>query len=207
MNFTAKKKTSVKGKNKLLKVGILLFDDFETLDVFGPVEVIGRLTDIYNINFYSQNGAHVSNYHGVTILTDRLEQIDKNLDVFIIPGGLGTRKEVFNEELINRIKEISNTSRHVLTICTGSALLAKTGLLDGKNATSNKKSLSWVITNGGYVLWNKKDRWTVDDKYYTSSGVSAGIDMTLAFVKDIHGQKVAKRIAREIEYTMPQLKS
>jgi putative intracellular protease/amidase len=181
-------------------IAILLFDDFETLDVFGPVEVFGRLTDKYSITFYSLNGGEIKNRHGVSLTTESVADINKNLEIFIIPGGLGTRKEVENKLLIEKITEISNSSKFVLTVCTGSALLARTGLLDNKKATSNKRAFSWVITNGEKVIWDNKARWTIDGKYYTSSGVSAGIDMSLGFLSDLYGIEFARRVAFEIEY-------
>ena len=88
----------------------------------------------------------------------------------------------------------------MLTVCTGTSLLARTGLLDGKKATSNKKAFEWVKTNGKDVLWNERARWTVDGKYYTSSGVTAGMDMTLGFLEERHGIELALRIATDIEY-------
>ena len=184
-----------------MQVGVLLFEDFETLDVFGPVEILGRLKDHYQVGFYSQPGGIVKNTHGVAIVTLPLGTIMEGVDVFLIPGGYGTRKEVNNNTLIDAIKQISELSRYVLTVCTGSALLARTGLLDKRIATSNKRAFDWVMTNGENVQWNKKARWTVDGKYYTSSGVSAGMDMTLGFLKDIHGEEFAKTAAFQIEYT------
>lgn len=74
-----------------------------------------------------------------------------------------------------------------MTICTGSALLAKTGLLNDKYATSNKRSFEWVKISFDQVKWIEKARWVVDGKYYTSSGVSAGIDIALVFISDIQG--------------------
>lgn len=183
-----------------MKIIVLLFEDFETLDVFGPVEVFGRLDDLYTIKFYSIHGGQIKNKHGVSVLTEKLDIIDNDLEIFLIPGGLGTRKEVENKLLIEKIRQISNRSKFVLTVCTGSALLAKTGLLDGKRATTNKRAFSWVMTNGTNVVWDKKARWTIDEKYYTSSGVSAGIDMSLGFLNDRHGIEFARRVAFEIEY-------
>ena len=183
-----------------MEVAVLLFDDFETLDVFGPVAIFGRLVDLYSVKFYSLNGGQIKNRHGVTILTEKLETINANVEIYLIPGGAGTRKEVDNKLLIDKIKEISILSKYVLTVCTGSALLAKTGLLDNKRATSNKREFPWVITNGPNVDWDKTARWTVDDKYYTSSGVTAGIDMALGFLSDRHGIDFARQVAFRIEY-------
>ena len=184
-----------------MEVAVLLFDDFETLDVFGPVEIFGRLDEIYTVKFYSLKGGQVSNKHGVFILTEKLEYIKKDdAKIFLIPGGLGTRKEVENKLLIGKIKETATDSKYVLTVCTGSALLARTGLLDDRSATSNKRVFAWAITNGTNVKWNKKARWTVDGKFYTSSGVCAGMDMVFGFLGDRHGIEFARKVANEIEY-------
>ncbi|MEO6546973.1 MAG: DJ-1/PfpI family protein [Ferruginibacter sp.] len=183
-----------------MNVGVLLFEDFETLDVFGPVEIFGRLTEHYTINFYSLPGGQIKNMHGVSILTVGLAEIKMGIDIFLIPGGHGTRKEINNTLLIDHIRMISKLSKFVLTVCTGSALLAKTGLLDRRKATSNKRAFDWVITNGENVNWLRKSRWAVDEKYYTSSGVSAGMDMTLGFISDLHGIELARQVAFQIEY-------
>ena len=183
-----------------MNIAVLLFDDFETLDVYGPVEIFGRLVDLYTVKFYSLNGGLVKNRHGLSVLTEKLENINHDLEIFVVPGGLGTRKEVDNNLLIDKIKEISNDSKFVFTVCTGSALLARTGLLDYKRATSNKRAFAWVVSNGPNVKWDKKARWVVDGKFYTSSGVSAGMDMSLGFLADWHGIEFARRMAFEIEY-------
>ena len=183
-----------------MEVAVLLFEEFETLDVFGPVEIFGRLNNEYSTRFYSLSGGNISNSHGVTLFTRKLEEIKGGVDIFLIPGGYGTRKEVANEALIKLLREISEASRYVLTVCIGTALQARTGLLDGKKATTNKIAFDWVVTNGKKVNWIRKARWVVDEKYYTSSGVSAGMDMTLDFLKDRHGITLARQVAEQIEY-------
>lgn len=183
-----------------MNIAVLLFEDFETLDVFGPVEILGRLKDLYTLKFYSLKGGQIKNTHGVSILTESVEEINNVVDILLIPGGPGTRKEINNNLLIEKIREISHASKYVMTVCTGSALLAKTGLLNGKKATSNKRAFDWAITNGENVIWIKKARWTVDGKFYTSSGVSAGMDMTLGFLSDRHGIQFARQVAFQIEY-------
>lgn len=183
-----------------MKVAVLLFDDFETLDVFGPVEILGRLKEYLQISFYSLPGGIITNSHGVSILTQNLIEVQGGADVFLIPGGHGTREEVDNIPLIDKIREISQKSSFVLTVCTGSALLSKTGLLDGRKATSNKRAFNWVVTQGPKVSWIKKARWAVDDKYYTSAGVSAGMDMTIGFLHDLYGYEFAQKVALAIEY-------
>ena len=183
-----------------MNVAVLLFEDFETLDVFGPVEILGRLKQHYQVSFYSLSGGLVNNNHGVSIQTNNIDELKSGADIFLVPGGYGTRIEVENILLLNKIREISNLSKFVLSVCTGSALLAKAGLLDGKKATSNKKAFDWVITQGENVNWIRKARWVKDGKFYTSSGVSAGMDMTLGLLNDLHGIEFARKVAFEIEY-------
>jgi transcriptional regulator GlxA family with amidase domain len=196
---SSEKKTPIE-KPALKNIGILLFENFETLDVFGPVEILGRLKDMYQIEFYSLDGGIIKSTQNVKIVTQKLTDAQK-FDIFLIPGGMGTRLEVNNPEMISKIAAISNITPHVLTVCTGSALLAKTGLLNGLDATSNKRAFEWVSSQEAKVNWIKKARWAVDGKFYTSSGISAGMDMTLGFVRDLHGLALARKIAYEIEYT------
>ncbi len=192
-------------KAKPKKIGILLFNNFETLDVFGPVEVFGRLKDLYKIEFYSLEGGIISSTQNVKIVTEKLPENEK-LDIFLIPGGQGTRKEVEHETLLSKIKALSSAAEYTLTVCTGSALLAKTGQLNGKAATSNKRAYDWATSQGPKVNWIKKARWTVDGHFYTSAGISAGMDMALGFISDRHGIDLARKTAYEIEYTWQENK-
>ena len=181
-----------------MNINCLLYNDFETLDLFGPVEVFGK-TDECSINFFSINGGIIINKDNVQIITENINEIEK-YDVLFIPGGLGSRILVNDDEFINKLKSIVEKSSWCLTVCTGSALLAKTGLLDNREATSNKMVFEWVKSNRKNVNWKNKARWVVDGKYYTSSGVSAGIDMSLGFVSDRFGEETARKIANRIEH-------
>ena len=197
---------SIRSTYSAMKVAVLLFDDFETLDVFGPVEIFGILKEQYEVSFFSQTGGMVKNGHGVSVLSGKLTDMRNGVDIFLIPGGWGTRPEVNNVILIDLIREISLASKYVLTVCTGTALLAKTGLLNGKKATSNKRAFDWVMTQGPDVDWIRKARWVVDGRFYTSSGVSAGMDMVLGFLEDMHGRAFALDAANKIEYNWNQNK-
>lgn len=183
-----------------MKICILLFDYFETLDVFGPVEICGRLPEHFTMDYYSLGGGLKTSTQGVSIPTRKLPSADTDFDLLFVPGGKGTRTEIDNNELIVMLKKLAIQSKYTLTVCTGSALLAATGLLDGKIATSNKRAFDWVKSTRRQVQWKGKARWTADGKFYTSSGISAGMDMALGFVRDILGGECAERIAAEMEY-------
>lgn len=181
-----------------MNVNILLFDDFETLDAFGPIEILGKIDD-YKIKYYSLKGGVIVSAQGTSIITEKVESVSKK-GILVIPGGKGTRILVNDKQFLQALKDTAESSIYCLSVCTGSALIAKAGLLNNKKATSNKKAFDWVESINSDVNWIKKARWVVDGKYYTSSGVSAGIDMTLGFVKDRYGKQKAIDIAEHIEY-------
>ena len=179
---------------------ILLFDGFETLDAFGPAEIIGQMPEeIYQLKYSSLRGGTVSSSQGVQVETCAWVQGSEK-SVLLIPGGMGTRKLVEDSRFIDLVHSAAGHSAYVLTVCTGSALLAKSGWLDGRRATSNKRAFDWVRSVNERVRWVPKARWVVDGRYYTSSGVSAGMDMTLGFVADIHGLQTALEVADAMEY-------
>lgn len=187
-----------------MHISIILYPDFETLDVFGPIEIFGKVPD-WKMQFYSRDGGLISNRDGVQIATESFNTMPQSeIDTLFIPGGTGARTLILEADYINQLKQLAQKSRYVLTVCTGSALLAKSGLLDGKRATSNKLSFEWVKTSSLRTQWIEKARWVTDGKYYTSSGISAGMDMALAFVQDRAGETVARQIATRIEYRWQQ---
>jgi len=121
-------------------------------------------------------------------------------DVLLIPGGIGTRTQMTNAPFLAELKRLAEASGIVATVCTGGFLLARTGLLDGRKATTNKRVFQLVKTNAPKVNWIAKARWVEDDKYFTSSGVSAGMDMALAVIARLRGREKSLEIARRAEY-------
>lgn len=203
------------------KIGaVLLFDDFETLDAFGPVEVLGSIPGLelkyWSLDRDDSKALHRSNgnreesrdeidlkvqsVHGVKVSTEPIPEEVSDLFFVLLPGGRGTREKVDDNEFLCSIKRVTRSAEYILSVCTGSALLAAAGLLDGRRATSNNKAFEWVASQSEDVDWQPESRWVVDHTLYTSSGVSAGIDMSLAFVRDVFGLDQARDIAESIEY-------
>lgn len=181
-------------------VNVILFNDFETLDAFGPIELLGRLKDEFSLRFFSREGGTVFSTQKAPIVTESFDCLDRRDGVLLIPGGDGVRDLVKDAGYIASLAEFASTAEYILTVCTGSILFSKTGLLDGKNATSNKRLFQWTSLESPAVRWVKKARWVKDGKIYTSSGISAGMDMALGFVADILGYEVAKKQSVQIEY-------
>lgn len=179
-------------------INVVLYDDFTLMDALGPVEVLQRLPQ-YQINFFSIHGGRIKTFPDLGIMTKPFSEI-QSFDILLVPGGFSTRKLVDDQDFIASLKAIVERSDDVLTVCTGSALLAKTGLLKGIKATSNKLSFEWVMQQDNEVQWVRKARWVVDGKYYSSSGVSAGIDMALGYIRDKMNVEIAEKIAHGLEY-------
>lgn len=175
-----------------------LFDDFETLDLMGPVEFLAALPNV-EMNYVSLAGGLISSRQGFQIMTDNFKSLPPN-SLLLLPGGQGVRKMVEDKIFLSSLEKAVQQAELVLSICTGAALLAQIGQLKGRKATSNKLALPWVASHDREVLWQDQARWVVDGKFYTSSGVSAGMDMSLGFVADFWGQDLAEELARKAEY-------
>ena len=182
------------------KVGFLLFEGFELLDVFGPAEIFGVLEKMYSVALVGLQEGAVTSAQGPEVVASRSLAESTDLDLLLVPGGIGTRREAQNTEFLNLLKNVSDQVELVGSICTGSGLLAAAGVLDGAAATTNKLSFQWVEEQSEAVDWRKKARWVEDGKYWTSSGVTAGMDMAFAIVAKHHGRDLAKRVADAIEY-------
>ncbi|KAH7116743.1 class I glutamine amidotransferase-like protein, partial [Dendryphion nanum] len=121
-----------------------------------------------------------------------------DIEVLIVPGGGGTRENLTEE--IAFVKTMYPKVKYVISVCTGSTILARAGILDGKKATSNKRAWTWAISTGPKVDWVGEARWTQDGKIWTSSGIAAGIDATYAWIGHLVGNDVADYLAMSAEY-------
>jgi putative intracellular protease/amidase len=182
------------------KLGMVLFDGFELLDVFGPLEMFGMLKDRVEILMIADKAGPVRSGAGPQAIADYGFADAPKLDIVMIPGGIGTRREVGNAAFLESIRAIADATPQVATICTGSGLLAKTGLIDGVKATSNKMAWKWATAQGAKVAWVPQARWVEDGKYISSSGISAGTDMALGLIAKLYGKDMAHWVAHRTEY-------
>ncbi|MBI3744552.1 MAG: DJ-1/PfpI family protein [Chloroflexi bacterium] len=185
-------------------IGIFLFDGFELLDVCGPAQMLGVLSKFFQIKWL---GPQVGPVASAIAQGDgpRLEASDawetrERLHIVLVGGGRGTRTLVDNQRFLAAFRAHAVQAELVASVCTGSAVLAKAGLLDGKRATSNKLAFKWVTTQGPKTQWVPQARWVLDGNVITSGGVAAGMDMAVALIAHFHGEALAKRIATAVEY-------
>lgn len=181
-------------------IGVVLFQDFELLDVFGPLEMYGMAPESFNIHLVAENAGEVASKQGPRSVVDHVFDEDRSYEILLVPGGRGTRAEVDNPRLLEWLRRQSERSEYVTSVCTGSALLAKAGVLNGIRATTNKRAFAWATSQSQQARWVKEARWVEDGKFFTSSGVSAGMDMSLAVIERILGKGTAEQIATWTEY-------
>ena len=186
-------------------VGIFMFDDVEVLDFAGPFEVfaVSRYDDgsqPFNVYLISEDGKRVIARNGLKVDVDYSMEDCPKTDLLLIPGGQGTRKLMHNETVRAWIQSQFNDLEHLLTVCTGSLVVAKTGLLAGLSATTYHTAFD-LLTSAEPTLDPKPgERWVDNGKIITSAGVSAGIDMALHTVQRLLGKDFADKTARHMEY-------
>jgi transcriptional regulator GlxA family with amidase domain len=112
----------------------------------------------------------------------------------------GGARLVSSQPFLDELRRQSDRARFVATVCTGSGLLARTGALDGRAATSNKFAFKWAASQGPKVRWVASARWVEDGKFFTSSGVSAGMDMALGLIARVFGRETSLEVAQRAEY-------
>lgn len=183
-----------------IHVGAVLFEGFELLDFYGPLEMFGLLEGEARITVVAEKAGQVRSSAGPCGVAEATMAASGGFDVLLIPGGIGTRREMANPQFLAELKRLAEASRIVATVCTGSFLLARTGLLDGRKATSNKRVFQQVKTYAPKVEWIAKARWVEDGNCFTSSGVSAGMDMALAVIARLCGRETSLQIASRAEY-------
>lgn len=181
-------------------IGVVLFPEFELLDVFGPLEMYGTAKEHFDIRMISEDGQNVASRQGPQTVVDHSFGDAVRYDILLVPGGQGTRREVDNPSMLSWLKTQAGHAEYVTSVCTGSALLAKAGILDGVCATTNKAAFDWVASQSSAVTWKKQARWVEDGRFFTSSGVSAGMDMSLALIQKLIGKETAEKIAMWAEY-------
>ena len=183
-----------------LIVGILIFDDVEILDVAGPFEVfaVTRLNDEqqlqqsspFKVYLISETNKQIIAIGGLRFTPDVTINNCPELDLLIIPGGWGTRKESKNKILVKWIGNQFTKDRLIASVCTGSSLLGKAGLLDGRNATTHWLAFDFLQESAPKARILKNVRFTLTEPIFTSAGISAGIDLALRIVSHFFGIEV-----------------
>ncbi|KAJ3872547.1 class I glutamine amidotransferase-like protein [Lentinula edodes] len=202
--------------NKTYHLAVCLFPEVTTLDYQGPIELLGGFsTDLRakpdsHLQYFKQ---HLPSFAiDVEYLSHSEEPITPSagpkFDILLIPGGPTASPVHVHPSLLQFLKQQAPGAKHILTICTGSWILAGTGLLDGKKATTNKMMYKIVTesTKDLNISWIPKARYVVNDdkKIWTSSGVTAGVDLAHAFLEHLAGRDTANSLGIVMEMSYKQ---
>ncbi|MFB5661857.1 DJ-1/PfpI family protein [Alteribacillus sp. HJP-4] len=192
------------------RVGIYLFKDVEVLDFAGPFEVFsvafasaGNIEEkLFNVSTVSENGEAVTARNGLRVVPDYSLSTAPAFDILVIPGGKGAREtEMHKERLHHWIKEQQRSAEIITSVCTGALVLAKSGLLNGKCATTHWASYERLEEfKEVEVLRNVK--FVDEDSIITSGGISAGINMAFHIINKLHGEQAVKLTAEWMEYDL-----
>lgn len=182
------------------RMAALVFPGFQTLDFFGPIELLAGFRDEIELVTVAMSTDPIASRHGQRLCVDAALSDGTDFDVLLIPGGDSALTEAVDDETLDWIRNVSARAEVVLAVCTGTIVLGMSGVLDGKRATTNKLDYTATIGLAPAVDWVKSARWVEDGKYFTSSGVSAGMDAALAVAAKLFGQDKAREMADGSEY-------
>ena len=213
---------------RTIRVGILVYDGFEPIDVWGfteafaisrfigtdyqspppyPFEILFIANEVRPAGKKDVKPQPVTSENGPRVAPDmfRDDALKESFDLIMIPGGnTGPLLDPSNSKavkaLISWVKAMDKRVTLMTTVCTGAAVLAHSGLLDGKPAATNHAAFAWVVQYGPRVLWDNVSRWVDAGHYLTSAGVSAGTDLAFHLVDRLMGRAVAETAARQAEY-------
>lgn len=200
-------------------VGIVIFDGVEVLDFAGPFEVFSRTRLVpgvdsrrseesapFRVFTVARTHEPVTAIGGLGVIPHYGFSDVPSIELLVVPGGFGTRALLHDQHTLDWIRAVASAARQVTSVCTGSLLLARAGLLEGRRATTHWAALVLLESSGRGVKVERDSR-VVDDGIITSAGVASGIDMAFYVVEKLCGREVAEETARYIEYPLGVFKT
>jgi transcriptional regulator GlxA family with amidase domain len=196
------------------RVGIVVFEEIEVLDFCGPFEVFAatRLDEArrrqepspFEVWLVAEHHAPIVTAGGMKVIPDYSFAGCPRLDILVVPGGWGTRRELNNPAMLEWLRLRAPEVETLASVCTGAMLLGAAGLLDGRRATTHWRSLDWLRESFPAVTVVHDEHVVEDGTVLTSAGIAAGIDLALKVVARYHGETVARATARHLEYPYPE---
>jgi transcriptional regulator GlxA family with amidase domain len=192
-----------------LKIGILIFDDVEELDFVGPWEVFTMANQVatregnaapHDVFLVAEKDGPIRCAKGMRVLPDKTTANCGPLDVLLVPGGQGTRREVNNTALLGWIASVAKDAQWITSVCTGAMLLTAAGPAKGKRVTTHWAFIESLRARNEAAEVLSHYRYVRDGNVVTAAGVSAGIDMALWLTGEWHGAETARATQRAMEY-------
>jgi transcriptional regulator GlxA family with amidase domain len=188
-----------------VRIGIALFEGAEELDWAGPWEVLAAWAqqwpdDGVEVFTVARKLGPVTCAKGLRVLPDRTWETAGALDVLVYPGGMGTRRDLADADVLGWLRGLAGSGTLMTSVCTGALVYASAGLLDGRPATTYWSQLDYLRELGTDIEVRGDDRFVDAGEVVTAAGVSAGIDMALHLVARLHSVERARDVRRYIQY-------
>lgn len=186
-------------------VGILIFDNADVLDFSGPFEVFATAAelnnyDLFNVFTLAKTTEAITAVNGLSVNPRYSFKDVPPIDILIISGGVGTRKQILDQETLSWVRSAYENSEYVVCICSGSRILGALGLLDNQPFCTHKEVYEHMSEIAPKAIPQKNKRFTRFGKTYTSAGISAGIDLSFHVLEQLHGKEIANGTADYMEY-------
>lgn len=189
----------------MLNVGIFLFNEIELLDFAGPYEVFSVAAELHNDQLFNvftitEDGTDIRSVNGLRVMPDYGFTNHPHIDVLIVPGGNGTKVEMNKDKVLQWLKDQNNNSQITMSVCSGTRLLGKMGLLDNLKITTHHEVIPEMKEIVPSAIIEEKSRFVDNGKILTSAGISAGIELSLYVVARLYGKDIANKTAIYMEY-------
>ncbi|MCW7494872.1 DJ-1/PfpI family protein [Leptospira sp. 2 VSF19] len=190
---------------KKINVGILVFNNIELLDFTGPYEVFSVTKDLsgnflFNTFLIGKSDEILKSVNGLKYIPDYTIFDHPNLDILIIPGGIGTKEIMFDIQISNWIEQLFPKLFYIITVCTGVRILSSTKLMDNLEYTTHHDCFDELELISPHAKLNRNIRFTNNGKILTSGGISAGIDLSLHVVECYFGNEIKNKTIEYMEY-------
>lgn len=190
----------------MYNVGIYLFDDAELLDFAGPYEVFSVTSELNNyelLNVFtvSADGSRIKTVNKLTVLPDYSFENHPPIDILVVPGGVGTKAEMNNDQVLSWIRKNAENSKVTMSVCSGARILGKLGLLDNMESITHHEVIEDLTKIAPSTIIAYGKRYVDHGKIMTSGGISAGIDLSLHLVEKLFGKEISYKTAVYMEYS------
>jgi transcriptional regulator GlxA family with amidase domain len=189
----------------MMNTGIFLFNDIELLDFAGPYEVFSVTSELnddglFNVFTITQDGNSIKSVNGLTVMPDYSFKNHPAIDILVIPGGVGTKREMNNPAVLSWLQQNHQTAQITFSVCSGARLPGKLGLLDNLECTTHHEVIPELQEIAPQAIISQNRRFIDNGKVMTSGGISAGIDLSLYVVEKLYGREVREKTAQYMEY-------
>lgn len=189
----------------MLNVGIFIFNDVELLDFAGPYEVFSVASEMHDYKYFSvftisENGDMIKTVNGLKVQPDYSFDTHPNMDILLIPGGVGSRKLIKNARVLDWVKKNYLRTEVTCSVCSGALVLGKLGLLDNLISTTHHQVIDLLKEIAPLTNIDIGKRYIDNGKIMTSAGISAGIDLALHIVNKIYGIEAEQKTIEHMEY-------